>query len=284
MRTRRQSSAAMAYWPGSFAEASLAMSISLMAVMLGWRGSDLPAQIFRIELVRRHGFVLWNNQWFSGHPTLGYSVLVPSLGAVLGPIPLAVISGLAQELRSAAGTLPPAQLAECAQMILSQTQRAAQVARQLAEVAAPQPAELDWTDVNAQVRSVLQLMGYDRRYRGFAFEFAADPALPAVRTSGNAVQQVLMQMLALGCEAMVAARVAPLRVDIATAPSDAGGVEVQLHFAPVLDFSRGEVQRSLLLARATVEPLGGRLAFGQADAPRLQIKLALPAERGGAEG
>ena len=36
--------------------------------VLGWRGSDLPAQLFRVELFRRYGFVLWNSQWFGGGP------------------------------------------------------------------------------------------------------------------------------------------------------------------------------------------------------------------------
>ncbi|MBP6764301.1 MAG: HAMP domain-containing protein, partial [Rubrivivax sp.] len=54
--------------------------------------------------------------------------------------PLAVISGLAQELR--AGDLPDGRLAESAELILAQAQRAGHAARQLAEVATPQPAEL----------------------------------------------------------------------------------------------------------------------------------------------
>ncbi len=48
--------------------------------------------------------------------------------------------------------------------------------------------------------------------------------------------------------------------------------------------SRGEVQRSLLLSRAIVEPLRGRLAFGQVDGPLQRIKLLLPADPGGDEG
>jgi two-component system, NtrC family, sensor kinase len=59
---------------------------------------------------------------------------------------------------------------------------------------------------------------------------------------------------------------------------------VRLDFPPVLDFTRGEVQRTLLLARAIVEPLRGRLAFGQAGDQGLRIKLALPADGGSGEG
>ena len=67
----------------------------MIAVCLGWRGSDLPAQVFRAELVRRDGFVVWNSQWFGGHPLLSYSVIAPLIGALTGPIALGAISGVA---------------------------------------------------------------------------------------------------------------------------------------------------------------------------------------------
>ncbi len=59
-----------------------------------------------------------------------------------------------------------------------------------------------------------------------------------------------------------------------------GVVEVLLEFPARLDFTRPEVQRTLLLSRALVEPLGARLAFRQAHGPALHIKLAWPAETG----
>ena len=46
----------------------VATVLALIAILAGWRGSDLPAQLFRVELFRRDGFVLWDSQWFSGHP------------------------------------------------------------------------------------------------------------------------------------------------------------------------------------------------------------------------
>jgi hypothetical protein len=73
----------------------VAGSLALFAIAMGWRGSDLPAQLFRVDLFRRDGFVLWNSQWFAGHPTLDYSVLSPVLGAVTGAIALGALSGVA---------------------------------------------------------------------------------------------------------------------------------------------------------------------------------------------
>ena len=105
----------------------------------------------------------------------------------------------------------------------------------------------------------------------------------SVRSSGSAVQQVLMQMLSLVCAALAARPDVPARVQVLTC-RDADGAAVQLLFTPVLDFTRGEVQRGLLLCRAIVEPLRGRLAFGQVEGPLQRIQLALPANPGGNEG
>jgi hypothetical protein len=157
-------------------------------------------------------------------------------------------------------------------------QRASLAARQLAEVAAPQPADLDWVDINRLLRQAAQLTGYDRRYRRFVFELQLDPALPAVRTSAGAVQQVLMQLLALVCSAVAARDSGPVLVRLITLP-DNNGVMLQLIFPHALDFTRSDAQRSLLLCRAIVEPLRGRLAFGQAEGALQRIKLNLPADQ-----
>lgn len=193
--------------------------------------------------------------------------------------PLAVIGSLAQELQGEAAVLPPAELAERARQIQLQVQRAGQATRQLAEVSAPQPAELDWVDVGALVRQAVQLTGYDRRFRRFAFDVQVAPETPAVRSSPGALQQVLMQLLSLVCAAAAERHGEAVSLWVETGP-EAAGVRVALLFPPALDFTRGDVQRSLLLARATVEPLGARLAFGQAEGPRQRIQLQLPADAG----
>jgi hypothetical protein len=85
-------------WTGTLIAGGLAGGLALLAIGLGWRGADLPAQLFRVELFRRDGFVLWNSQWFSGHPTLNYSVLSPVLGALTGPLVLGALCGVGSAL------------------------------------------------------------------------------------------------------------------------------------------------------------------------------------------
>ncbi len=88
----------------------VAAALALLAALLDWRGADLPAQLFRVLLFRQNGFVLWNNLWYGGHPTLDYSVLFPPLGAVVGPLLLGAVSGVVAAycfdrlLRNAFGT------------------------------------------------------------------------------------------------------------------------------------------------------------------------------------
>lgn len=197
--------------------------------------------------------------------------------------PLAVISGVAQEWRQTRVSPSAGELAEGAQLVLAQIERASRATRHLAEAAVPEVSELDWIDVNAIVRRAVQLLGYDKRYRRIEFETRLDAELPAVHSSGTAIQQVLMQMLSLGCDAMVAAKGVPQRMVIHSRARD-GGIEAAIDFPPVLDFARPEVQRTLLLARAIVEPLRGLLAFGQADERGLRIKLQLPVRSGGEGG
>jgi hypothetical protein len=62
-------------------------------VYLIWQpaSNDLSVQHFRFELFRRAPFAIWNNQWFAGHHTPGYSLIVPMIGSVLGPVVLGVL-------------------------------------------------------------------------------------------------------------------------------------------------------------------------------------------------
>ncbi len=49
-----------------------------------WRGVDVPAQVYRVEMFRQYGWLLWDSRWYGGHYLLPYSVLFPPFGAALG--------------------------------------------------------------------------------------------------------------------------------------------------------------------------------------------------------
>jgi hypothetical protein len=65
---------------------------ALVVRLFGWRGPDIPAQVYRVSLFRSHGWVLWDNGWYGGHYSLPYSVLFPAIGAVIGLYGAATVS------------------------------------------------------------------------------------------------------------------------------------------------------------------------------------------------
>jgi hypothetical protein len=56
---------------------------------------DLAAHTFRAGYFEQHGFAIWNGTWYGGHYLPTYSVLFPSLAALLDPVWAAAIAGVA---------------------------------------------------------------------------------------------------------------------------------------------------------------------------------------------
>jgi hypothetical protein len=52
--------------------------------VFGFRGPDVPAQMYLSQLFHTHGWLLWDNGWYGGHYQFSYSVLFPALGASIG--------------------------------------------------------------------------------------------------------------------------------------------------------------------------------------------------------
>jgi len=63
----------------------LAGVLALVYVIASPPSLDLAAHMFRAQLFRMEGFGIWNNLWYSGHDTPGYSVLFPPASAALTP-------------------------------------------------------------------------------------------------------------------------------------------------------------------------------------------------------
>src|SRR5215218_10971150 len=63
----------------------LAALLAIAYLILEPSSVDLAAQAFRADLFASDGLILWSNYWYAGHYLLGYSVLFPPLGALLGP-------------------------------------------------------------------------------------------------------------------------------------------------------------------------------------------------------
>jgi hypothetical protein len=68
--------------------------------------ADLAAQTFRADLFSAHGYLIWNDLWYSGHSLAGYSVVYPPLGALLGPRVVGALAALASAAAFAALARP----------------------------------------------------------------------------------------------------------------------------------------------------------------------------------
>lgn len=73
------------------------VTAALCAVILavGIRGPDLPAQNYRVWLLRHHGLVVFDSHWYAGHTLPGYSLLFPPVAAVVGARLLGALSCVA---------------------------------------------------------------------------------------------------------------------------------------------------------------------------------------------
>jgi hypothetical protein len=60
--------------------------------------ADHAAQVFRSGLFANQGLSAWDNFWFGGHHLPGYGVLLPALGALIGPRLVGVLATVAAAL------------------------------------------------------------------------------------------------------------------------------------------------------------------------------------------
>src|SRR5579884_1591587 len=63
----------------------VAGAFALVYVIVSPPSFDLAAHLLRAKLFSEEGFGLWNNWWYGGHHTPGYSVLFPAVSAALSP-------------------------------------------------------------------------------------------------------------------------------------------------------------------------------------------------------
>ena len=86
---------ARAWWQEmavALAPATLALLLATAVWLLGWRGVDQAAQLYRVTLFKTHGFLLWDSGWYGGNFPLSYSVIFPALASVFSIQAMAVVS------------------------------------------------------------------------------------------------------------------------------------------------------------------------------------------------
>ncbi|MDQ6875961.1 MAG: hypothetical protein M3042_12995 [Actinomycetota bacterium] len=79
-------------WEPLLAAVLAAVPITVLA-LLGAKGGDMQAQLYRSELAR-HGTWLWDNNWYDGLYLPSYSVLYPPLAGLVGNVLLVALGGV----------------------------------------------------------------------------------------------------------------------------------------------------------------------------------------------
>lgn len=151
--------------------------------------------------------------------------------------PIAAISGVAQFIasESVADERPQARrIHDFAQEIVKQTERIAQILRQLGTLTAPSSPEPAPLDLNMLVRSTCGFIRYDKRFRNIEFEEDLAPRIPAVTAVADHLTQVLMNLLLNAADALEGVT-DPARLRICVSTSTVGD---EAHVC-VKDYGRG---------------------------------------------
>jgi len=132
--------------------------------------------------------------------------------------PLSAIVGIAQSINQECSSVECAQYgAAChPEMILDQAKRVIQITRQISEFSVPQSQDPEFIDVNGLLRSTVNFVKFDRRFRLVEVSVELDSNLPAVYAIADHLVQVAMNLLINAADALHNKKDAPPRIRVVT--------------------------------------------------------------------
>lgn len=190
----------------------------------------------------------------------------------------------------AAGGCDLESVSKVLEKMIAQAERAAEILRRQRSFAARREARKEAADLNALVLEISELarLGIGSGDARFEFELAED--LPAVPVDRIAIQQVLMNLMKNGVEAMRECPPSERRLSVSTRRTGAGDVEVAVSDCGC-GFSPENLERlfesffttkeegtglGLAICRSIVEAHGGRLSAERNSGPGLTLRFVLP--------
>jgi PAS domain S-box-containing protein len=209
------------------------------------------------------------------------------LGAVVN-----FASGCIRRLES--GEYRPDDLRRALDQIASQGLRAGDLIRRIRDFVMDDELDLERVDVNAVVRSSVRLLETASARSGLVRLDLADD-LPAIEADSVQLEQVLLNLLRNGLEAMDGMADAELVVTSAKADADAveitvtdrgGGLgeDVASHiFEPFFTTEAGGLGIGLAISRTIIEAHGGRLSAEPAASGGTTFRVRIPVSTAGAD-
>jgi PAS domain S-box-containing protein len=209
--------------------------------------------------------------------------------------PLAAIEGRVQGtihgLQS--GVAQPA-VVEALEEIARQTGRAGEIIRRLRSFVRRGGTQRAIVDVNAAVSEVAALVQPELRRRGVRLHLALGSHLPAVVADLSQLEQVVLNLVLNGLEAMAAVPAERRTLHIGTEAPDEGSVavivrdtgpglpeDVEQLFDPFYTAKATGMGMGLPISRSIVEAHGGRLAALPGAGRGAAFRFTLPARAGG---
>ena len=76
----------------------MAAALGIAYLIIQPDSADHAAQVFRSGLFDSQGLAAWDNFWFGGHHLPGYGLMLPALGALIGPRLVGVLAAVIASL------------------------------------------------------------------------------------------------------------------------------------------------------------------------------------------
>jgi PAS domain S-box-containing protein len=188
----------------------------------------------------------------------------------------------------AKGNLDPEVLRRALEEIVADATRASAIISRIRAFIKKAPTEMYELDINNVIQEVLALAGHELQNNQVLVDCRLTETLPRVRADRVQLQQVLLNLVMNGVEAMTGARPRTLSLESRTDESgnvlvavrDSGtgfGSEVDRLFTPFFTTKRNGMGMGLPISRSLIESHGGRL-WATANSPQGAVfSFTLPA-------